>query len=362
MTTKPNSTETTKVIKIGRINIYESPILSVTYENKVAHLVLDTGATASLISLAKATELKLKILPTVHRAVQVDGISDLKVLGEVHTEFQRNSLSLQFSGLVVNKLGTEILAGTNFHKENDIYSRMAKDTIVIKGTNIFQSTPVEIMKLDEGSSSAKLVEIKRTQILMPGELLQLELPPSCPANGVYLVEPKFGHGEPLCHPQIVKAVNNKINVVIKNTNDDAPVKVTKNSKPIQVRETKVDVNDNEKFEKPNERYYERFKDTLPDRKKEKETLSQKIEKIEIDQARTMTPVEKKLFEETIAEFEEVFNDDLPGYNNYFGVVHASIQFASRARPTPHKTRMPSYGVLGQKLFNQKALGKKRSAD
>ena len=35
VTTKPNSTETTKVIQIGRINIYESPILSVTYENKV---------------------------------------------------------------------------------------------------------------------------------------------------------------------------------------------------------------------------------------------------------------------------------------------------------------------------------------
>ena len=102
-----------------------------TCKQKTIHIVLDTGATASLISLAKAMELKLKILPTVHRAVQVDGVSNLKVLGEVHTEFSRGTLVLHFSGLVVNGLGTDILGGTNFHKENNIYSRMDKDTIVI---------------------------------------------------------------------------------------------------------------------------------------------------------------------------------------------------------------------------------------
>ena len=86
------------------------------------HLVLDTGATASLMSLEKAKELNLKILPTVHKAVQVDGVSGLKVLGEVHTEFQRGDLTFQFSGLVVNRLGTDVLAGTGFHLENDVYS------------------------------------------------------------------------------------------------------------------------------------------------------------------------------------------------------------------------------------------------
>ena len=54
-------------------------------------------------------------------------------------------------------------------------------------------------------------------------------------------------------------------------------------------------------------------------------------------------------------FDKVINEDLPGYNNYFGTVNASIQFASRARPSPHKTRMPSYGEHGQRLFNLKAL-------
>ena len=56
--------------------------------------------------MQKVRDLKLKVWPTVHTADQVDGIYDLKVLGEVHTEFQRGNLTLYFSALVVNKLGT----------------------------------------------------------------------------------------------------------------------------------------------------------------------------------------------------------------------------------------------------------------
>ena len=225
-----------------------------TFKNKTIHIVLDTGATASLISLAKAVELKLKILPTVHRAVQVDGVSDLKVLGEVHTEFVRGSLVLHFSGLVVNKMGTAILGGTNFHKENDIYSRMAKDSIVIKGTNCFQSTPVEIMKLDENNTAAKLLTVKRTQTLIPGEKLEMELPSSFPPEGVFFVEPKIGQGEPCCYPQVVKAIDNKISVVIKENTNNSPVKVIRNSTPVQVRETKLDGNENKQFNEPTVRY------------------------------------------------------------------------------------------------------------
>ena len=110
----PVSIKSNSVIKIRKINIYESPILSVRHNNTTVHIVLDTGATASLISLAKAKELKLKIAPTKHRAIQVDGISNLVVMGETHTCFQRGNLDLQFSGLVVNDLGTDVLGGTNF--------------------------------------------------------------------------------------------------------------------------------------------------------------------------------------------------------------------------------------------------------
>ena len=145
----PNPQTNVRLIHIRKINIYDSLILTMSHNKNTVHCVLDSGATASLISLKKVQELNLKIWPTIHTAVQVDGISGLKVLGEVHTEFSRGNLTLHFSALVVNKLGTDVLGGTNFLKENDIYSRMAKDTIVIKGNNVFQSTPVQILQMDE---------------------------------------------------------------------------------------------------------------------------------------------------------------------------------------------------------------------
>ena len=113
-------------IRTNRVSIFESPIFTVTKDNIQIHIILDTGATASLITLAKAKELQLSINPTSHKAVQVDGVSDLKVLGEVHTQFYRGQIQLQFSGLVVNHLGTDVLGGTNFHTENDIYCRMSQ--------------------------------------------------------------------------------------------------------------------------------------------------------------------------------------------------------------------------------------------
>ena len=103
---------TPKVIKIGRINIFESPILTVLHLDKTVHIVLDTGATASLISLSKVQQLNLKILPTIHRAVQVDGITDLKVLDEVHTEFKRGNLILHFSGsylLIITVMAMKVM-------------------------------------------------------------------------------------------------------------------------------------------------------------------------------------------------------------------------------------------------------------
>ena len=73
------------VIRIHRVNIYESPILACTGNSRTIYVLLDTGATASIITQKMANLLNLHIYKTGHKAVQVDGESQLPVLGEVHT-------------------------------------------------------------------------------------------------------------------------------------------------------------------------------------------------------------------------------------------------------------------------------------
>jgi hypothetical protein len=60
----------TSPVKINKIYIYDSPILAVLSSNKkTIYLLLDTGATASLITKEKSDELNLVFVPTVHTAV-----------------------------------------------------------------------------------------------------------------------------------------------------------------------------------------------------------------------------------------------------------------------------------------------------
>ena len=138
-----------KVI-IRKVNIYESPILTAKYYDKTVYIVLDMGAQTSLISKAKADLLNMKIYSTRHTAVQIDGVTDLKVLGEVHCSFIRSNIELFFDALVVNKMGAniEILGGANFHKENDVWPRMWDDTITLKGTVTVPSASPTLLALD----------------------------------------------------------------------------------------------------------------------------------------------------------------------------------------------------------------------
>ena len=88
--------------------------------NTTTYVVLDFGATHSLITLQRAQHLGLSIQKTNHTLVQVDGQSTMKVMGEINTTFYRGKIPLKFSALVVAEMPIDILGGMNFYKENDV--------------------------------------------------------------------------------------------------------------------------------------------------------------------------------------------------------------------------------------------------
>ena len=60
----------------------------------------------------------------------------------------------------------------------------------------------------------------------------------------------------------------------------------------------------------------------------------------------------------ITKYSQVFQPDLPGYNNSFGLVFADFQFTSSARPPSQKVFTPAYGPHNQLLLHQKFLSLK----
>jgi len=125
-----------------------SPLYWLAHKGNTLSIVINSSTMCSLISLDTVHKLGLNIHKTIHKAVQVDGQSPLKVIGKVHTQFTRGAITLTFSGLVVHKMLTSVLGGTNFLIENDVYCRMAKGTISIGSNCTVLSTPPNILKLD----------------------------------------------------------------------------------------------------------------------------------------------------------------------------------------------------------------------
>lgn len=147
----------------------------------------------------------------------MDGESHLPVpvLGEVHTYFTRGTIKLRFSGLDVNQLGVDILAGTTFHVENNVYSRMAKGTIHIGDHYVVQSAPPSMLALDLQDTEAKqrLVRVPQKTTLFPGDDLTMNAPCDLPAESFLFVEPNLKQTKPFFTSNIVKVNDGKITVV-----------------------------------------------------------------------------------------------------------------------------------------------------
>ena len=153
--------------------------------------------------------LNLHVKKTSHKAVQVDGESQLPVLGEVHTTFSRGALKLHFSGLVVSRLGVDILAGSNFHVENDVFSRIAKGTIHIGDHCVVQSSPPSLLTLDslDRHSKQRLVKVPQNSTLLPGDCLSFQAPTDMAPDSVVLLEPNLQQTTPFFSSTIISLKN-----------------------------------------------------------------------------------------------------------------------------------------------------------
>ena len=70
---------------VQKVDIVESPQFNVKMNKIVVSMVLDTGATGSMISLDLCKAANLEVYRSSHSALLADGNSRLSVVGEVHT-------------------------------------------------------------------------------------------------------------------------------------------------------------------------------------------------------------------------------------------------------------------------------------
>ena len=116
---------------INRVDVVSSPCLWVKYGKHEVNLTLDTAAEADVMKLSFARKIGAPICSTTVGAVNADGKTDLKTVGEVHLTFSFENLRLRFDGLVVEDLSDDVLAGAPFMTVNDVYARPAHKKVFI---------------------------------------------------------------------------------------------------------------------------------------------------------------------------------------------------------------------------------------
>ena len=94
----------------NKVQVDSSPFLYAFYNSHVVHIVIDTGATSSLVSAAFLRRSGIVVKPTSHSARAVNK-SPLSVSGEVQISLQFGDLSLPITALVVELLDYNILTG-----------------------------------------------------------------------------------------------------------------------------------------------------------------------------------------------------------------------------------------------------------
>lgn len=202
---------------ISRVSMDASPVLTLMKNQRHYNLTIDSGATCNCISKEKAKEMGAIIHPTNHRVRMADGQSYLPVAGETKVTLYRNNTPLQLSAVVCEHLDTDILAGMEFMRTNDVGIRPAFNEISIGGTDIIKYDPARRPNPQANRLTTYTVKADHHHVLLPGESISFSMPNNI--TGSCAIEPRWDSNHnrklpdcPWPPPQILPIMDGKISI------------------------------------------------------------------------------------------------------------------------------------------------------
>lgn len=328
--------DTPASVSAHRVQIVQSPYLNAFFNDRTVRLTLDTGATTNMILASFARSVGFQIKPASQDAFQADGVSPLEVVGEVHCTLQREGHSFQLDGLVIKCLDVDILAGNPFLKRNDIAIRPAKSQIVIGGSEIVSYGPQPSGRSYARRTQAFLLRAPSHQtVLMPGDVVQLDVPEQCDPDSVWALEPRLdsplnkdtdisGAWPP---PQEVDSIGHSIRLT--NATDE-PIILKKSEHVCQIRAiSTVDTHPS---------HGQGVKETSSRTHAVKGPHSSGVK---LDPDDCLPNTIRNQFLDLHAEFDDTFSPSISKYNGVSGDIKAVVNIGP-TMPPQRKGRMPQY--------------------
>ena len=303
-----------------------SPQFNVKINTTMVTMIMDTGATASMINVALCQVIGLQVYPSPHSAIQADGDSSLEVVGEIHTTIlMDNYISLPLHAVVVRKLKAGLLVGMSFMRENKIVIDMPNNSIMVDGNNVVH------FNNQIGNPKVSLVRAEVNNVIFPGEELLLPFPVTFKQDQELAIEPREEITD-WFNPCIIPNDTGVISLV---NSKDVPIKVRKGQIIGQVRSV---ISPEETVTSSH------VKDTAIISKTESNNKLKFTDLIIIDPTKTiLSQEERRSFVFINEKYNSVFNPNFGTYNNKSGKVVASVHLGKTA-PMPKKGKIPSYNT------------------
>ena len=329
------------VVDIDRVNIVSSPQFNIRINKTPITMILDTGATGSMISLRLCELARLQIHPSRHSAILADGNSQLNVVGEIHTSMIMDDvLTLPFNAVVVTELKAGLIAGMDFMKENKVVIDIPNRSLIFPNDHSvsFNSIP--------GNPKVSLLKADVNNIVLPGDVLTLRTPLNFIREEDVAIEPR----ENSCWPEPCIIPNDSGHIEIVN-DSEKPIKLRKHQVIAQIRSV---ISEDERQVISNEV-------SIPSlRNVSRGKCDDNSGRVIIDPENLLSSTDKSKFRSVNNMYSSVFSENLGTYNDKSGIIRASVHLG-KTKPSPKKGRVPSYcsnkaTILQEKFDELLALG------
>ena len=327
--------------RVARVNVRASPLFHTFYQHNPLTITIDTGAETNLIRAATASAIGCPVLPSCQVAFQADGKTPLSVKGETHVTLTRDELEFSFSGLIVDDLDVDILAGVPFMEDNDISVR-PKSKVISVGDSHHFTYRGSVPSYSTNSRSTILRTTAKTTV-WPGDFLDVSISTkdSCPADSLVAVEPHMSSVESdWPSPGIYQAVGSHIRIF---NSTDQPQVFKKHAHVALVSPV---------FEPPETLPSALCQANLPclyapvihsssSHKPTSSRVPNHSTNITLNPDNVLSEADSAKFSALHQQFESVFDPEFGTYNHKFGSFEAVVNMGS-VKPPQRKGRIPQY--------------------
>ncbi len=314
------------------VSVKQSRHLKAFFDYHPLLLTLDTGAETNMIKTSVAKAIGASIQKTTQKALQADGVTQLKVVGEVHLTLSRSNLCLHLDALVVDNLDVDVLAGTPFLITNDISLRPAKQQVTVQGHEI---SYYGVSKSSDCTSSIRRTHAvvlrapSPSSVVWPGQYLELDLPDYVDSGSVLAIEPRRDCSKSTSDwppPGIIEAVVARIIRIPNETSQ--PKHIPRHDHLCQAVPTYIPKPVKDNCEPPS-----RPPPVSPS------TLQQHSSSVKLDPDSILPESIRTEFSLVLERYDDVFDENISGYNGAAGPFEACM---GPVQPPQRKERLPQY--------------------